>query len=49
MLAGQFAGTFTSALLQSVVQNLHVMQIPTMNQLEKLQQFTTLVADTGDI
>jgi len=24
-------------------------QIPTMNQLEKLQQFTTLVADTGDI
>ena len=25
------------------------MQTPTMNQLEKLQQFTTLVADTGDI
>jgi transaldolase len=26
-----------------------LMQRPTMNQLEKLQQFTTLVADTGDI
>ena len=25
------------------------MKIPTMNQLEQLQQFTTLVADTGDI
>jgi len=49
MLAGQFAGTFTSALLQSVILKPHVRQIPTMNQLEKLQQFTTLVADTGDI
>jgi transaldolase len=26
-----------------------LMQAPTMNQLEQLQQFTTLVADTGDI
>jgi transaldolase len=25
------------------------MQIPLMNQLEQLQEFTTLVADTGDI